>query len=172
MTKNQSVYAKFESFEEELAHCYFVLHEHFIANPPLAKFWAEMAMEELQHHSILRYCRERGLMADVDLDPKAAEHVEQLLDTVENILTDPDVSVEEAFYASLLMETSELDEAYEKLTSTLAKDHRLLFEAIQTSMRSHHATFADAAQEFCGDTGIAEAFRNLGHKRHMKEVFS
>src|SRR5688572_8402284 len=63
MTKRQMIYAKFEGFEEQLAHCYFVLHERFIANPPLAKFWANTAMEELQHSSILRFCRERGLMA-------------------------------------------------------------------------------------------------------------
>src|SRR5215470_8359974 len=67
MTKSQSTYSKFERLEEQLAHCYFVLHERFITTPSLAKFWAETALEELQHHSILRFCRERGLMADVDL---------------------------------------------------------------------------------------------------------
>ncbi len=163
MTKSQMVYSKFEKFEEQLAHCYFLLHERFIANPRLAKFWAETAMEELQHHSILRFCRERGLMADVDLDPNAAEHVEQLLDTVKSILSDPEVTIEEAFYASLLMETSELEDAYEKLTGVLAKDHRLLFEAIHASLRSHHSSFADAAEEFCADQGIAQAFKNLSH---------
>src|SRR5215813_8184753 len=65
MTKSQTVYSKFEKFEEQLAHCYFLLHERFIANPRLAKFWAETAIDELQHQSILRFCRARGLMADV-----------------------------------------------------------------------------------------------------------
>ena len=38
MTNRRSmIYAKFEVFEEQLAHCYFMLHERFIANPPLAK---------------------------------------------------------------------------------------------------------------------------------------
>src|SRR6516225_6491872 len=72
MTKTETIYAKYERFEEQLAHCYFVLHERFIANPPLAKFWAEAAMDELQHFSILRFCRERGLMADVNIEPKVA----------------------------------------------------------------------------------------------------
>jgi hypothetical protein len=122
MTKRETLYAKFEGFEEEIAHCYFLLHERFIANPPLAKFWAEAAIDELQHCSILRFSRERGLMADVNVGP---------------------------------------EETYEKLTSGLAKEHPLLYEAVHASLRSHHGAFADAAEQFSGDTGFAEAFRNL-----------
>ena len=162
MTKRKMIYAKFEAFEEQVGHCYFLLHERFIANPPLAKFWAEAAMDELQHQSILRFCRERGFMADVDFDSKTVEHVEQLLDTVKGIASDPEVSIDEAFYASLLMESSELEDVYEKLTAALAKDHPLLFEAIHANLRSHHATFADAVEEFGSDRGFVEAFRNLG----------
>jgi hypothetical protein len=162
MTKGETLYAKFEAFEEQIAHCYFLLHERFISNPPLAKFWAEAAMDELQHCSILRFCRERGLMADVDIKPDIAEHVDQLLDTVKGLTTDPEVSIEEAFYASLLMESSELDETYGKLTSGLAKDHPLLYEAVHSSLRSHHTAFADAAEQFSRDRGFSEAFRNLG----------
>ena len=161
MTKREMIYAKFEGFEEQLAHCYFVLHERFIANPPLARFWAESAMDELQHQSILRFCRERGLMADVDLDASTAEHVEQLLETVKGIAEDPEVTVDEAFYASLLMESSEMDDVYEKLTRALGKDHPLLYEAIHASLRSHHASFADAVEQFSGDQGFVEAFKNL-----------
>jgi len=164
MAKREMTYAKFEALEEQLAHCYFQLHEHFIANPRLAKVWAETAMEELQHSSMLRFCRERGFMADVDIDFTTAENVEELLDTVKGIATDPDVSVDEAFYAALLMESSEMEEVYEQLTSALAKNHRLLFDAIQASLRSHHSTFAEAAEQFSRDRGLAEAFRNLGRK--------
>jgi hypothetical protein len=162
MTKRQATYAKFEAFEEKLAHCYFLLHERFITNPPLAKFWAETAMDELQHHSILRFCRERGLMADIDVDSTTIANVEDLLETVQGIVGDTGVSVDEAFYASLLMESSELEDVYEKLTGVLAKDHRLLFDAIQANLRSHHATFAEAAERFSGDRGLADAFTNLG----------
>jgi hypothetical protein len=161
MTKREAIYARFETFEEQLAHCYFLLHERFIANPPLAKFWAEAAMDELQHCSILRFCRDRGFMADLNIDSKTADHVDQLLETVKGIATDPEVSIDEAFYASLLMESSEMDEVYGKLTSGLAKDHPLLYEAIHTSLRSHHGAFADAVEQFSGDRGFVEAFRNL-----------
>jgi hypothetical protein len=164
MTKQEMVYMKFEAFEEQLAHCYFLLHERFIANPPLAAFWEDTALAELQHQSLLRYCRDRRLMSDVVIDAATVQHVEQLLDTVKGIISDPEVSVGEAFYASLLMESSELDEVYEKLTCRLAKDHRLLFDAIRRSLRSHHENFADAAQKFLDQPGMAEAFRNLSLK--------
>ena len=46
MTKRETIYTTFERIEEEVAHCYFRLHEHFISNPPLAKFWADAALDE------------------------------------------------------------------------------------------------------------------------------
>ena len=161
MTKLESIYTKFEGFEEQLAHCYFLLHERFIANPPLARFWAEAAMDELQHCSILRFCREYGPMVDGKIDPTTAVHVEELLDTVKGLAADPEVSIDEAFYASLLMESSEMEETYEKLTAGLAKSHPLLFEAIHAGLRAHHGSFADAVEQFSGDRGFVEAFRNL-----------
>ncbi len=164
MTKREMSYAKFETFEEELAHCYFWLHERFIANPGLSKFWAETAIEELQHSSTLRFCRERGYIADVDIDLKTTDHVDQLLETVKGIVSIPDISIDEAFYASLLMESSELEDVYEKLTGALAKHHRLLFDAIQANLRSHHTRFATAVAEFCGDCGLAAAFTALGRR--------
>ena len=162
MTKRDVIYAKYEAFEEELAHCYFKLHEHFIANPPLARFWAEAAMDEVQHSSILRFCRERGVMVDAGLDLKTAEHVEDLIDTVKGIVNDPDVSVDEAFYAALMVETSELEEIYDRLTSALAANHPLLHQAIHATLRSHHQSFIEGAEQFCGDRAFVEAFRNMG----------
>ena len=48
-----------------------------------------------------------------------------------------------------------------KLTRSLAKDHPLLYEAIHASLRSHHSSFADAVEQFSGDRGFVEAFKNL-----------
>ena len=161
MTKREVIYAKFEKVEEQVAHCYFLLHERFLANPPLAKFWVEAAMDELQHQSMLRFCRERGMMSAIAIEHDTIEHVEQLLDMVKDITSDPDVSVEEAFYASLLLESSELDEIYERLTSNLAPTHPLLHQAVHASVRGHHQSFVEGAEQFCKDRGCVEAFRNL-----------
>ena len=121
-------------------------------------------MDELQHYSILRFCRERGMIAEADVDFRTIERVEELIETVKGIVSDPEVSINEGFYASLLMESSELEDIYEKLTAVLARDHRLLYDAILASFRAHHAALAGAAEEFCSDRGIAKAFRNLGRR--------
>jgi hypothetical protein len=172
MTRSEMIYARFEAFEEQLAHCYFLLHERFIATSGLAKFWLEIAIQELQHSAMLRFCRERNVMADVEIHWKIGQNIEQLLETVKAIATDPDVSVDEAFYASLLIESSELEDVYGRLTAALQKDHQLLFEAIRANLRAHHDAFAKAASEFSHDRGFAEAFKNLGRavsveKRNM-----
>jgi hypothetical protein len=145
--------------EEQLAHCYFTLHERFVADPKLAAFWTDAAWEELQHSSILRYCREQGLGADATVNINTANHVADLLAAVKRIVRNPDVTVDEAFYVSLLMESSDLDDAYEKLTRPLARHHRALYEAVHASMRSHHDKFTDGAMEFSADKAYAEAFR-------------
>ena len=159
MTNPNAIYAKFEDLEEQLAHCYFTLHKRFTADPELAALWADAAWEELQHSSILRYCREQGLRGDATVNINTANHVADLLATVMRIVRNPAVTVDEAFYASLLMESSELDDAYEKLTRPLARHHRALFEAIHASIRSHHDKFADGAMEFSANKAYEEAFR-------------
>ncbi len=162
MTNREATYAKYETFEEQLSHCYFVLHERFIANPPLAKFWVEAAMDELQHFSILRFCREHNLMSDVEAAAEETAKVEDLLETVKGIVSDPEITVEEAFYASLLIESSELEAIYDKLIAGLQANRPLLYQAVHASLRSHHRAFTEGAEQFCSDRGFADAFRNMG----------
>ena len=162
MTQREAIYARYEKFEEELAHCYFVLHERFISDPPLARFWAEAAMDEMQHFSMLRFCREHAAMADDTPGPKTAANIEDLLETVKGLVADPEISVGEAFYASLLMESSELEGIYERLVKGLERNHPLLYQAIHAGLRSHVHGFRDAAEQFCKDRGFIEAFRNMG----------
>jgi hypothetical protein len=162
MTQREAIYARYEKCEEELAHCYFVLHERFIADPLLARFWAEAAMDEMQHFSMLRFCREHGVMTDDAPDLKTTGNIEDLLETVKSLVADLEISVEEAFYASLLMESSELEEIYKRLTGGLERDHPLLYQAIHASLQSHYGEFREAAERFCKDRGFIEAFRNLG----------
>ncbi len=162
MTKTEALYAKYERFEEQLAHCYFLLHERFISNPPLAQFWAETALDELQHFSILRFCREHKVMSDVEPEVSTTRNVEELLEIVKGLVADPAISIEEAFYASLLIESSELEEIYEGLIGGLEGDHPLLYQGIQANLRSHHQTFEQGAEQFCKDRGFVEAFRNMG----------
>lgn len=160
MTK-ADVYAKFEALEEEVAHCYFIFYERFIANTPFAKFWAEAALDELQHASILRFCREHELLAKADIDIRVADKIDHLLDPIREAVARPKLTVDEAFSAALIVESSELDESYQKLTRPLVQAHMILYQAIQTNLRLHHYNFAEAAAEFCKDQTFAEAFKAL-----------
>ncbi|MBI4473986.1 MAG: hypothetical protein HY646_15060 [Acidobacteria bacterium] len=166
MTATETTYARFEAIEERLAHCYFLLHERFMTDPQLAAFWVEAAMDELQHSSLLRFCRERSIMSVSEIDPEVSERVAQLVEHVASIVRSPDVSIKEAFYASLLIESSEIEDIFDKLTDSLRKDHFLLYQAIQTSLRLHHRKFAEAAGKFLDDPAYVEAFNNLG-ARHL-----
>ena len=172
MTKADVVYTKYEGLEERLAHSYFVLHERFISDPGVAGFWAQAALDEMQHSSLLRFCHEHSLItdedADVEADLEVAERIEDLLDTVKTIVSDPDVTVDDAFCAALLIESSEMDDMFEKLTVPLAKGHWLLYQAIRASLRGHYDKFADAAEKFCRDRSYVEAFRNLGRAERLR----
>jgi len=172
MAKTDAVYSKFESLEEELAHCYFVLQEKFITKPRLSRFWAEAALDELQHASILRYCREHQLFEDESVEIGVAERVDDLLDTVKSIVTNLQLTIDDAFYAALLIESSELDDAFHKLTKPLARNHTLLYQAIRANFQAHHDKFAEAAAEFTNDRGYVEAFRAFagGEKRECGKL--
>jgi hypothetical protein len=105
------------------------------------------------------------MMTDLGIDGEAADHIEQLLETVKGIVSDPGVSAEEAFYASLLMEFSEMEDLYEKMITGLAQDHRAMYDTVRARLDNHHATFAEAAARFCNDRGLAAAFENLVSKK-------
>src|ERR1051326_5120291 len=49
---------------------------------------------------------------DREIDSDSAEKMEQLIETVKTIVSDPEVCAEEAFYAALVMESSEMDDIY------------------------------------------------------------
>ena len=100
-------------------------------------------------------------MADLELGSTSTRNIEDLLETVKSIVADPSVTVEEAFYASLLIESSELEEIYERLVNGLERDHPLLYQAVHASLQSHHRGFREGAEQFCKDRGFVEAFRNM-----------
>jgi hypothetical protein len=158
---SQDLYAEFEALEEEVAHCYFVFHERFLSNPPLAKFWVDAALDEMQHASILRFCREHKLFGNVDDAGVVAGKIDELLDALREVVRKPRITVDDAFAAALIVESSEMDEAYEKLTRPLVQAHLILYEAIQSNLRLHHYNFAEAAEQFCRDKTYADAFISL-----------
>jgi hypothetical protein len=164
MLREVELYNKIEGYENQLGHVYIRFHERFKNYPAVAKFWSEAALEEMQHGGILRFCREHGSFTAEEIENLTCEHIAELLETVSSVADKSDLTVNEAFYASLLMEASELDEVYSKLTRGLLPNHPLLYESIKANMLSHHARFADAADRFLADPAFVTAFRNLAQK--------
>jgi hypothetical protein len=163
------LYSKIEGYENRLGHVYIGFHERFKDRPDLARFWSDAALEEMQHGAILRFCREHGNLTSAVVDDLICDHIESLIETVASVARKPDLSVNEAFYASLLVEASELDDLYARLIEGLLPDHRLLYESIEANLRSHHVRFAEAADRFLSDPAFVAAFRNLSRKHH-KEI--
>jgi hypothetical protein len=167
MTKEVELYTQYETFERNLARVYMDLHERFLRNEELAHFWQEMAQEELRHASVLRLCREQGCFTPDRIDPSAAERIESLVRTVRSVANSPDLTISEAFYASLLVEASELDDVYSHLIRGLLPESRDAYDAISEHLEMHHEKFAAAAEKFVRDPAFVAAFRNLA-KRHAE----
>ncbi len=165
------IYEKFEALEEEVAHCYFVFQERFLFNGPLAKFWIDAVLDEMQHASILRFCRDHQLFGEVNDAPAVANNIDGLLDTLRVAASKTKITVEDAFAAALIVESLELDEAYEQLTRPLVQAHLMLYEAIQSNLRLHHYNFVEAAEQFCRDKSYADAFTSLArtNRRMLSE---
>jgi hypothetical protein len=97
----------------------------------------------------------------VDDAGEVAGKIDELLDALRDAVSKAKITVDEAFAAALIVESSELDEAYEKLTRPLIQAHLMLYEAIQSNLRLHHYNFAEAAEQFCRDKTYADAFTSL-----------
>ena len=76
-------------------------------------------------------------------------------------LPTPDVSIDEALYASLLVESSELEDVYEKLTTALKDHNELLYKTLHKDLLAHQDRFADAAAEFASRPALVRAFKLL-----------
>ena len=164
MANEVELYSRFEALENRMAQLYLAFYERFKHQPELAKFWSEVALEEMQHASILRYCIEQRSFSPDSIDSSVSDRIEGLVDTVAALARKPDLTVDEAFYASLLVEASELDDVYSQLAKTLIANHVLLYDAIQAGLHAHHERFADAADRFLRDPAFVAAFRNLSKK--------
>jgi hypothetical protein len=164
MTREVELYTQYETFEEKLARVYRDLHDRFIDNAELAQFWLDMSYEELRHAAVLRLCREQGCFTPDRIDSSAAERIEGLVRTVTSVANSPDLTIPEAFYASLLVEASELDDVYSHLIRGLVPESREAYNAVHDNLATHHEKFAVAAEKFLHDPAFVAAFRNLAKR--------
>jgi hypothetical protein len=169
MTDKTEVYSRFERFERSMALTYMRMHRRYMDNHPLASFWMHAALDEVQHASILRFCRDNHAFCLEDLDAHIADRIEDLLASVSAVFGREDLTLKEGFYAALLIEASELDEVYTVLAGGLAHRFPDIYRTVQKQIDRHHEHFASAAERFIEDAAFAAAFRNLT-KTHESEI--
>jgi hypothetical protein len=166
---NAEIYLRFEHFERRLALTYLRLHKRFVESPPVANFWMHAALDEVQHASILRFCRDQQVFSVAGVTMESADQIDDLLASTSAVISKDDLTLREAFYAALLVEASELDDIYGQLTIALAERHPEVYATVQLQIQRHHEQFAAAADRFVGDPAYGAAFRNLS-KTHQKQV--
>lgn len=156
-----AIYETFEGFEMQAADLYVVISRRFAEHARLSWFWAEMALEELEHSSMLRLCREYGLVDDDGVNDALLGSIRDVLKRAAAAGARPGLTVTEAFRLALEIESCELERAYEKLTRPLYRPYPFLQEALHQGMRDHQRRFAKAIIEFSDDPTLAEHFETL-----------
>jgi len=174
MAAEVETYTKFEGLENRLARVYTRFQKRFENQPELSQFWAGVALDEMEHSSMLRLCRQRGRPSTHSVAESVYKFIDILIESVESISEKPDLTVAEAFYAALLMEASELDDVYAQLIHGWLPDQlaarEALKEVMEANLRAHHERFAEAADRFLPDPAFGMAFRNLSKKHNPRQM--
>ena len=142
------IYETFIRFEERSAALYLELSVRFLYNLELSWFWVEMAMEEKQHAGMLQHCRE-ALSFAADLpDQKQIERLDQLFRQFEARVTEPDLTVDDAFDVALRLERSEINNVYLKLTGSIEGPAHIMRKKMELSVADHLERLKEAAPRF------------------------
>lgn len=160
----QAIYETFQGFEEQVASVYFTMSRQFASHTRLSWFWAEMTFEELQHGSTLRFCRESALFSVEEVSEESIARIRALLERAATVAADKELTVTEAFRLAFEIESSEIDDIYEKLTRPLYSPYPFLQEAFHLGYRDHLRRFAKAIVQFSGDASLNQNFESLARK--------
>lgn len=161
-----AVYWGFETLERKAAEIYFELRKRFSAQPRAAVFWREVGCEELEHAEVLRYCREHHLFNAGGVTAEQALRIEAAMRGALDTISKPGLTLTQAFEIALMLESSEIDEIYEKLTFKLHSPYPFLRDAFQANYRDHLMRFARSARSFGVDLQIIDGFKALA-ARHV-----
>lgn len=110
---------QYAEIERLAGKVYFRFSHLFLHHAELRDFWWQMAMDEVQHSSVLLSCKQLIESCPKKfLDPSISqEKADQLKAQISAYLSKgtPSITMEEAFKVALEIETSELDVIYSKL---------------------------------------------------------
>jgi hypothetical protein len=156
----KNVYRKFVEFEERAAGIYLELASRFSKNPKLSFLWLDMATHEKQHAGLLQFCLRDGLFVTDLPDSNQIQKLSRFFKRLEKRAAEPKITVEQALRLALELETSEINNIYSYLTTTLHSSMYLLRRKIATSLPTHIDQLLAVAGKFrIGDNAAKELDR-------------
>jgi rubrerythrin len=138
MRSPQDVYRRFINFEEQAAAIYLRMASRVSPeNPDMGALCLDMGIQEKQHAGLMQFCLAEELFATKLPSDKQVQETEVLFSSLTKRAANPDLSVEEAFDIAAQMETSEVNEIYDHLTTPLHGSAYLLRRKIAASLPDH-----------------------------------
>lgn len=137
MKSPRKIYQQFVAFEEQAAAIYFRMASRLSPeNPELSGFW-DMGMQEKQHAGLLQFCINEELFAtDLPSDTQI-QQTKALFAALRKRAADPNLSIEDAFKIATQMETSEVNDIYDRLTTPVHASMYLLRRKLATMLPDH-----------------------------------
>ena len=162
----QNVYRRFLEFEEKAAAIYMKLAARFSSdNPELSSIWFDLGMQEKQHAGLLQFCLVEKLFAAHLPNGGRVERSSALFRSLEKRASNPSLTINDAFAIAAELETSEVNDIYTHLTSTLHTSMYLWRRRIALSLPSHLCAIVAAAKKFNVDSKIVRKLERLAPKR-------
>ena len=138
MRSPKEIYHRFVNFEEQAAAIYLRMASRFSPeDQELGSFWLDMGMQEKQHAGLLQFCLEEELFANQLPADKEIHDAEVLFAGLMKQASAPDLTVQQAFQIAIDLETSEVNNIYDILTTPMHASMYLLRRKIATSLPGH-----------------------------------
>jgi hypothetical protein len=138
MRSPKEVYRIFVNFEELAASIYLRMASRFSPeDQDLGSLWLDMGMQEKQHAGLLQFCVEEELFADKLPDDKEIHDAEVLFSRLLKQASAPELTVQQSFQIAVDLETSEVNNIYNMLTTPVHASMYLLRRKIATSVPGH-----------------------------------
>jgi hypothetical protein len=149
MTHQKDVYRRLIDFEEQAAIIYLSMASRFSPETPeLGALWLEMGIQEKQHAGLLQFCLAEGLFARRLPSEEEIRAAEALFSSLMSRASNPNLTAEEAFQIALELETSEVNDIYDSLTTPLHASTYLLRRKITASLPDHVEHLLREARRF------------------------
>jgi len=150
----QQLYDIFIGFEERSAELYLNMSVKFADSPEMSWFWVEMAMEEKQHAGMLQYCKETGMFASNLPTTEQIQRLAAMFKTLHGLVVSPGFDLDQAFDVAITIESSEINEIYDNLTSNLSGPWYVIRKKIELSICNHFEKLWHAAERFSASEAV------------------